>query len=176
MTFDEVPDELLRDLTRKREQAVEEAQQWDALIKWLNMSKATQKEIRQLEEERDEALRQRDEETQRRLEAEMKMAEMKKISDGVAKNTPEAILIKVLRNFVNNSKRKAPEKRSFAKSATLEIANASGLTLPPDLMEAIDRLDDIVVEPKIVNVAGNYNDVHDNASATINDGLTEKVG
>ena len=48
----------------------------------------------------------------------------------------------------------------------LEMANANGVLLPEDLATAIDSLDDEQLEPKVVNVAGNYNDIHDNSSVT----------
>ena len=38
----------------------------------------------------------------------------------------------------------------------------NNLTLPDDLATIVDTLDDDQTEPKVVNVTGNYNDVHDN--------------
>ena len=80
----------------------------------------------------------------------------------MAKKASEDNQIKALRTYVNRSKRKTPDKRVFAKYAMLEIANANGLTLPEELAATIDSLDDEQPEPKVVNVAGNYNDIHDN--------------
>ena len=98
----------------------------------------------------------------KRAELEMKLMEMSKLSTGVAKKASEENVLKALRTYVNRSKRKTADKRAFAKSATLEIANANGLELPEDLKAAIESLDDEQTEAKVVNVAGNYNDVHDN--------------
>jgi hypothetical protein len=42
------------------------------------------------------------------------------------------------------------------------MAVTNGLTLPDDLAQTIDALDDERVEAKVVNVSGNYNDIHDN--------------
>ena len=70
---------------------------------------------------------------------------------------------------MNRSKRKTADKRAFAKSATLEIANANGLDLPEDLKAAIESLDDEQAEPKVVTVQGNYNDVHDNNNVKLDD-------
>jgi len=103
-----------------------------------------------------------DDEKQQRAELEMKLMEMGKLTTGMAKKASEDNLIKALRTYVNRSKRKTADKRAFAKSATLEIANANGLDLPEDLKAAIESLDDEQTEPKMVTVQGNYNDVHDN--------------
>ena len=104
------------------------------------------------------------EEKKQRAEMEMKMNEMSKLSAGVAKKSSEEDLLKALRTYVNRSKRKTTDKRVFAKTATLEIANANGLLLPEDLAALIDSLDDEQAEPKVVNVSGNYNDIHDNGT------------
>ena len=67
----------------------------------------------------------------------------------MAKKASEDNLLKALRTYVNRSKRKTADKRAFAKSATLEIANANGLDLPEDLKAAIESLDDEQAEPKV---------------------------
>ena len=107
-------------------------------------------------------------EKRQRAELEMKMNEMSKLSAGVAKKSSEEDLLKALRTYVNRSKRKTTDKRVFAKTAILEIANANGLDLPEDLKAAIDSLDDEQAEPKVVNVTGNYNDIHDNGGVNLN--------
>lgn len=103
-------------------------------------------------------------EKRQREELEMKLVEMRKLLDNVTKKTSEEAMLKALRTYANTSKRKTIDKRIFAKTAILEMANANGLTLPPDLAATIDSLDDDQTEPKTVNVAGNYNDIHDNAT------------
>lgn len=103
-------------------------------------------------------------EKRQREELEMKLTEMSKLTTGMAKKTSEEAMLKALRTYANTSKRKTIDKRIFAKTAILEMANANGLTLPPDLAATIDSLDDDQTEPKTVNVAGNYNDIHDNAT------------
>jgi len=100
-----------------------------------------------------------------RTKAEMQLSEMSKLSVGVAKKASQEELIQALRVFVNKSKRKKLEKRIAIKEMVLELVIANGLVLPEDLAAAIDSLDDEVVpEPKVVNVAGNYNDIHENGS------------
>lgn len=59
---------------------------------------------------------------QKASELEMKVNEMNKLSNLIA-NAAQEGLLKALRTFVNRSKRKTFEKRSFAKTAVLEIAN-----------------------------------------------------
>ena len=76
-------------------------------------------------------------------------------------------MLKALRTYVNRSKRKTIDKRAFAKTATLEIANANGLLLPEDLAAMIESLDDELTDPKVVNVSGNYNDIHDNGGVSL---------
>lgn len=65
---------------------------------------------------------------------------------------------------MNKSKHKKLEKRIMVKDMVLEIANANGIVLPEDLAATIDSLDDEHPEAKVVNVAGNYNDIHDNGN------------
>lgn len=97
-------------------------------------------------------------------ELEMKLTEMKKISEGMAEKSSKEAVLGFIRRYVNHSKRKTSDKRAFAKQATLEIANANGLDLPEDLKATIESLDDENPEPKVINVAGNLNDIHDNTT------------
>ena len=90
------------------------------------------------------------EEKRVRAELEMKIAELSKLSAGMAKKSSEEDLLKALRTYANRSKRKTADKRMFAKSAILEIAIANNLTLPEELAATVDSLDDEQTEPKIV--------------------------
>ena len=115
--------------------------------------------------EKNEALAKDLEEEQRKNKIlEMKLVETKKLSESLAQKASNEILTKVLRTYVNRSKGKSRDKRSYAKSAVLEIAIQNGLVLPEDLTEVIESLDDVQPDPKVVNVAGNYNDIHDNGT------------
>lgn len=96
--------------------------------------------------------------------AEMQKNEMSKLSMSMAGKASQEELLKALRVFVNTSKRKKMEKRIAVKEMVLELANANRLTLPADLAATIDCLDDELPETKVVNVAGNYNDIHDNGN------------
>ena len=84
----------------------------------------------------------------------MKMAEMSKLSAGVAKKTSQDDFEKALRIFLNISKRKTVTKREAAKTVITEMLTSAKL----------DHLDDDQSEAKVVNVHGNYNDFHDNGT------------
>lgn len=163
--------EMARDarqaLERERDKMVERAEQLDAHLRVLDSVDEVFRENSRLKELNEYLQQQLNDEKQQRAELEMKLVEMNRLSTGMAKKASEDNLLKALRTYVNRSKRKTADKRAFAKSATLEIANANGLDLPEDLKAAIESLDDEQAEPKVVNVAGNYNDVHDNGNVKV---------
>lgn len=161
--------DALRALDRERDEMRERLEVMDGYSRTLEAVGRLVTENRELQEQVDDLQQQLDNEKQQRAELEMKLMEMNKLTTGMAKKASEDNLLKALRTYVNRSKRKTSDKRAFAKSASLEIANANGLAIPEDLAAAIDSLDDELSEPKVVNVAGNYNDVHDNGSV----GLSE---
>ena len=82
----------------------------------------------------------------------------------VAKKASQDDLQKALRIFLNISKRKMIGKREVAKTIITEMITSAKLTLPDDIMDMLDHLDDEHPEAKVVNVAGNYNDIHDNGN------------
>ena len=103
------------------------------------------------------------EEKEQRLKLEMQLNEMSKLSASVAGKASHDELLKALRTFVNKSKQKRIEKRTLVKEMVLELVIANGIVLPPELAATIESLDD--EQPavtQVVNVAGNYNDIHDN--------------
>lgn len=160
--YSEMAHDARRALEREREELMERAGRLEVHMRMLDEVDRVMKENCQLKEDNENLLQQLDDEKQQRAELEMKLMEMGKLTTGMAKKASEDNLIKALRTYVNRSKRKTADKRAFAKSATLEIANANGLDLPEDLKAAIESLDDEQTEPKMVTVQGNYNDVHDN--------------
>lgn len=162
--YNEMAHDARRALERERDELMERAEQLDAHLRVLDAVEELVRENRQLKELNDDLQRQLNDEKQQRADLEMKLIEMSKLSTGMAKKASEDNLLKALRTYVNRSKRKTADKRAFAKSATLEIANANGLDLPEDLKAAIESLDDEQAEPKVVNVSGNYNDMHDNGT------------
>ena len=169
--FNETARELRRALAYEEEQLTEKAEQVKMFRLMMDRVDGLMEENRNLAEEVKSLEQQLDDEKRQRAELEMKLMEMGKLSVGVAKKSSEEAVLKALRMYVNRSKRKTADKRAFAKSATLEIANANGLDLPEDLKAAIESLDDEQSEPKTnttVNVQGNYNDVHDNGGVNLN--------
>ena len=132
--------------------------------------------ITQMENERDELVRERDEQealaTRMREERDkllketkllnLKLKELGTMASKVVKKTDHDDLIDVLRRYMKSSKRKDIRKRGYIKMVIFELVTHSKLELPDDIMESHDHLDDDQDDPKVVNVTGNYNDVHDN--------------
>lgn len=167
--YSEMARDARRVLERKRDELVEQAEQLDVHLRVLDTIEEVLRENSQLEELNEDLQQQLNDEKQQRAELEMKLVEMNRLSTGMAKKASEDNLLKALRTYVNRSKRKTADKRAFAKSATLEIANANGLDLPEDLKAAIESLDDEQTEVKVVTVQGNYNDIHDNNAVKLNE-------
>ena len=169
MNYTEMAREARIELEHEREKLTDKLEQIDLFLQVMEHSDERDAAYKKLQEENEMLQQQLNDERKQKAELEMKMNEMSKLSAGVAKKSSEEDLLKALRTYVNRSKRKTADKRAFAKTATLEIANANGLILPEDLAAMIDSLDDELTEPKTtVNVAGNYNDIHDNGGVNLN--------
>jgi len=169
--YAEMIQDMRRDFINKRDNLAEQMEQLNDYLRLLDNMDDLQTESIKQKEEIESLQQQLNEERKQKAELEMKMNEMSKLSAGVAKKSSEEDLLKALRTYVNRSKRKTADKRAFAKTATLEIANANGLDLPEDLKAAIESLDDEQAEPKVVNVTGNYNDIHDNGGVSLSNKL-----
>lgn len=139
-----------RELERRLERMREEEKEVDNYLMAIEVARELMSENKKQTAEIESLREQLQEEKRLRAEMEMKMAEMSKLSAGMAKKSSEEDLLKALRTYANRSKRKTMDKRAFAKSAILEIANANNLTLPEDLATTVDSLDDEQAEPKIV--------------------------
>ena len=169
MNYTEMAREARIELEHEREKLTDKLERIDLFLQVMEHSDERDAAYKKLQEENEMLQQQLNDERKQKAELEMKMNEMSKLSAGVAKKSSEEDLLKALRTYVNRSKRKTADKRAFAKTATLEIANANGLILPEDLAAMIDSLDDELTEPKTtVNVAGNYNDIHDNGGVNLN--------
>ena len=168
--YNELVNDANRALARERERIAAEAEQVNALQRVMDAAgeliSKNEKLTRELVMQKAEvdALHTRlQEEKREREELEMKMAEMSKLSASVAGKASHDELLKALRTFVNKSKQKRIEKRTMVKEMVLELTNANGIVLPPERAATIESLDD--EQPavtQVVNVAGNYNDIHDN--------------
>lgn len=168
MNYAEMAREARVELEHEREKLTDKLEQIDLFLQVMEHSDEQDAAYKKLQEENEMLQQQLNDERKQKAELEMKMNEMSKLSAGVAKKSSEEDLLKALRTYVNRSKRKTYDKRAFAKTATLEIANVNGLMLPEELAAAIDSLDDEQTEPKSVTVNGNYNDIHDNGGVTLN--------
>lgn len=168
MDFAEMTSGARRGLENQRERLTEQMEQIADYLQLMDCMDELIKENEKMHDETESLKQQLEEEKKRNADLEMKLAEMGKLTTGVAKKSSEEALLAALRTYVNRSKRKTYDKRAFAKTATLEIANVNGLTLPEDLATAIDSLDDEQTEPKSVTVNGNYNDIHDNGGVILN--------
>lgn len=137
-----------RALDEERECLAEMAQKvegYDCLLDYYNELITENEDLRNLVQEKDTQLN-----------------EINKFVAGVAKKSPQDEILKAIRTFVNKSKQKTTKKRTLIKEMVLEFTYANGIVLPNDLMAMVYALDDEQPEPKVVNVAGNYNDIHDN--------------
>lgn len=158
--FKEMARDARRALSEERERLVERVDNLDGLLRVIEDAQQALTEAARLREDND-ALQQRN------AELEMKLAEMSKLSAGVAKKASQEEVLKALRTFVNKSKQKRIEKRTAIKEMVLELAMANNLSLPNDLAATLDSLDDEVPQSNVVNVHGNYNDIHDNRDVKI---------
>ena len=167
MNYEELKEEVRdarRALDSKREETMERLQQMQGFSRVLEAAEQALDENAGLREEVKELREQLLEEKDLRTKAEIQLKEMSQLSAGVAKKASQDELLKAIRVFVNKSKRKKIEKRIAVKEMVLEMVNANGIVLPEDLALAIDALDDEQTEARVVNVQGNYNDIHDNGN------------
>ena len=139
-----------RELEHRLERMREEKEEVDNYLMAIEVARKLTTDNEKQSAEIESLKEQLQEEKRLRAELEMKMAEMSKLSAGMAKKASEEDVLKVLRTYANRSKRKTLDKRTFAKSAILEIANVNNLTLPEDLATTVESLDDEQAEPKIV--------------------------
>ena len=165
--------DILNDARRlighKREQMEEEARMWTDFQQLTDAVEEFRRENEDLQQENTQLQDQLTEERSARAVVEMRLSELTKLTDGVAKKSSDEGLIKALRNFTNNSKRKKLEKRTAVKEIMQELVLSCGVVLPQDLADSIQSLDDEQQEaPKlVVNVSGDYNDIHDNNKVDI---------
>ena len=132
---------LEQQLKEEREQREEHARLDAKLMDLTEQNAALTAQIAVQQEMFEKSNRQLVDEKRQREELEMKLAELNKLSAGMAKKASEEAMLKVLRTYANTSKRKTMDKRTFAKTAILELANVNGLVLPDDLAATIESLD-----------------------------------
>ena len=162
--YKEMMHDVRRALGSEKERLTERIEQLAGMMKMADMTDDLLSEIDDLKDENERLCAENERLREEVEEKEMKLSELSKLSAGVAKKSSQDEVLKALRTFVNKSKRKKYEKRVAIKEMVLELAYANNLTFPDDLAATLESLDDEPSESKVVNVAGNYNDIHDNGS------------
>ena len=162
--YKEMMHDVRRALGSEKERLTERIEQLDGVMKVADMTDELLSQIDDLKDENERLNAENDRLRQEVQEKEMKLSELSKLSAGVARKSSQDEVLKALRTFVNKSKRKKYEKRVAIKEMVLELANANSIVFPEDLSATLESLDDEPSESKVVNVAGNYNDIHDNGS------------
>ena len=156
-----------RMLEREQEELTEKAEQLNGFLRFMDAMDETLEEIERLKAENELLHKQLIKEEERHQRLEMQLQEMGKLTKSVAGKASQEEVLKALKVFVNKSKQKRLEKRTAVKEMVLELANANGLILPEDLAATVDCLDDEQPEAKVVNIAGNYNEIRDNANVKL---------
>lgn len=167
IVYNELARDARKEVNNEFNRLAERTEHLKGYLQLLDSMDAILKENQKLRDENEGLQQQLADEKRQKAELEMKMAETRKISDGVAKNASEEALLKALRTYANRSKRKTSDKRAFAKMTIFEIASMNNITLPDDLATIVETLDDDQMEPKVVNVQGNYNDIHENGEVKL---------
>ena len=162
--YKEMMHDVRRALGSEKERLTERIEQLDGVMKVADMTDELLSQIDDLKDENERLSAENERLREEVQEKEMKLSELSKLSAGVAKKSSQDEVLKALRTFVNKSKRKKYEKRVAIKEMVLEMANANSIVFPEDLSATLESLDDEPSESKVVNVAGNYNDIHDNGS------------
>ena len=156
-----------RTLDREREKMMERVELIDGLSQAMQAVDEILTENKSLKTELESLRTQLQMEKDLRTKAEIQLGEMSKLSAGMAKKASQDEVLQALRVFVNKSKRKKVDKRIAVKEMVLELANVNSMLLPEDLSTTIDSLDDEQLEARVVNVSGDYNDIHDNNKVDI---------
>ena len=162
--YKEMMHDVRRALGSEKERLTERIEQLEGFMKMADMTDELLSQIDDLNGENERLSVENERLRQEVREKDMKLSELSKLSAGVARKSSQDEVLKALRTFVNKSKRKKYEKRVAIKEMVLELANANSIVFPEDLAATLESLDDEPSESKVVNVAGNYNDIHDNGS------------
>lgn len=165
--YREIARGLRRELVQEQERLTDEAKQLEERMQLMDAVDGLLAENSKQQADIEALQQQLVEERQRTADVEMKLAELNKLTAGVARKASEEVLLKTIQSYVNKSKQKRPEKRAAAKEWALEMVLSNKLNVPEELAAAIEALDDEQPDPKVVNVSGNYNDIHDNGDVKV---------
>lgn len=167
--YSEMMHDARRGLEREREQMEEKVTELNNYMKMMDVADEILSERDRWQEEAEMLHAQLLESNDRVAKLEMQLNEMQKLSASMAGKASQDELRKVLTTFIKKSRHKRLEKRVAVKEMVLELANANGIVFPEDVAAMLDALDDERPEPKVVNVSGNYNDIHDNGTVGLKD-------
>ena len=185
--------EMMRDVKRaleeRKDKLTDEVESLNGILKMAELLDELLSRVEELEEE-NKTLQQENEKQRETInnqqeeieklrtenkEKDIQIAELSKLSVGVAKKSSQDDLQKAITKYMNVSKRKTISKRITVKTIIMELCNAVGFVMPKEMAETWAALDDEQTDPKIVlknqgelkvegdvKVEGDYNDIHDN--------------
>ena len=172
MNYTEMAREARIELEHERERLTDKLERIDLFLQVMEHADERDAAYKKLQEENEMLQQQLNDERKQKAELEMKMNEMSKLSAGVAKKSSEEGVQKAIHTFVNYSKRKTSDKRTYIKNTILEFTSVNRISLPEELSATIDCLDDEQTEPKNVTMNGGvYNDIHDNKGVNYNSNI-----
>lgn len=76
------------------------------------------------------------------LQLKMEKNELNKMSQNLVKKAEQEVAVKVLRSYMNCSKRKDAKKRGYIKMVILEMIQNAKLVIPDDMQEDLEVFDD----------------------------------
>ena len=151
-------DDARRGLRREMDQLREKEEQIDECLKAMEVMDELLAEIDDLRGELED----------RQLMADNLRAQLQEEKERAKKSSQDDIL-KAMRSYLNISRRKTQSKREAAKMVFMELFASAQMELPEDIVDSLAHLDDELSEAKVVNVTGNYNDIHDNGDVNMRD-------
>lgn len=143
-----------REMEKDREKLSERIEKIDNSLKAFEVVENLFSKIESQQEELESQKAEIDSLRAQLQEKEVQLSEQRKLTTGMAKKSSEEDLQKALRTYFNTSKRKTIGKRVAVKTVITEFISTMKISLPDDLAEALEHLDDEQPEPSVtVNVA-----------------------
>lgn len=154
-TYPEIDEYLSKwreDIDLRKAQLADEQEQVKAIEALLTHATKAEEQLDLVRQERDSL-------KQEVAALKMNLQEQQKITAKVAEKTEHEDLIKVLRSYINQSKKKTAKKRGYIKMVITEMAMSNSMILPADMIEALESFDDET--EKTINIE-RVNDIHNN--------------
>lgn len=158
-----------RALEERKDKLTDEVESLNGILKMAELLDELLSRVEELEEE-NKTLQQENEKQQETInnqheeieklrtenkEKDIQIAELSKLSVGVAKKSSQDDLQKAITKYMNVSKRKTISKRITVKTIIMELCNAVGFVMPKEMAETWAALDDEQPDPKTV-VQGDF--------------------